>query len=68
MHQKSWYENGIIPPNWLVAVSENGWTNNEIRLYWLKHVFNKHTRTRTRGRYRLLILNGHGSHVTPEFD
>ncbi len=68
MHQKSWYENGLIPPNWLIAVSENGWTNNEIGLYWLEHVFNKHTRTRTRGRYRLLILDGHGSHVTPEFD
>jgi hypothetical protein len=51
MHQKSWYENGLIPPNWLIAVSKNGWTNNEIGLYWLEHVFDKHTRTRTRGRY-----------------
>lgn len=27
-----------------------------------------YTQARTRGRYRLLILDGHGSHTTPEFD
>jgi hypothetical protein len=27
-----------------------------------------HIRHRTKGVYRLLILNGHGSHTTPEFD
>jgi hypothetical protein len=31
-------------------------------------VFDPHTRDRTVGRYRLLVLDGHGSHVTPEFD
>jgi hypothetical protein len=31
-------------------------------------VFEKHTAHRTRGTYRLLILDGHGSHCTPEFD
>ena len=49
-------------------MSENSWTNNEIGLIWLKTVFEKHTKDRTIGRYRLLILDGHGSHVTPEFD
>src|SRR6201999_259812 len=68
MHQESWYTDGIIPPDWSIAVSENGWTNNEIGLYWLQQIFYKHTSVRTRGRYRLLILDGHGSHVTPEFD
>ena len=33
MHQESWYIDGIIPPDWSIAVSENGWTNNEIGLY-----------------------------------
>lgn len=68
MHQASWYSNGILPPDWAIGVSENGWTNNEIGLYWLEHVFDKHTRDHTVGRYRLLILDGHGSHVTLEFD
>jgi hypothetical protein len=66
MHQASWYND--LPPEWVIGVSENGWTNNEIGLFWLEHVFDKHTKNRTIGRYRLLILDGHGSHVTPEFD
>ncbi len=41
---------------------------NEIGLFWLQNVFEKHTKDRTIGRYHLLILDGHGSHVTPEFD
>jgi DDE superfamily endonuclease len=31
-------------------------------------VFEKHTAHCTKGNYRLLILDGHGSHVTLEFD
>ena len=31
-------------------------------------MFEKYTVYRTKGVYRLLILNGHGSYVTPEFD
>ena len=31
-------------------------------------MFNTHTQARTTGQYRLLILDGHGSHLTPEFD
>lgn len=32
------------------------------------HHFDRWTKTRTTGRYRLLILDSHGSHSTPEFD
>jgi hypothetical protein len=66
MHQSTWYS--CIPHDWSIGVSENGWTTNEIGLFWLQNVFEKHTKDRTIGRYRLLILDGHGSHVTPEFD
>jgi hypothetical protein len=52
----------------VIAVSENGWTNDQLGLFWLKEVFNKHTQSRTIGRYRLLILDGHSSHSGPEFD
>jgi len=31
-------------------------------------VFDRYTKERVLGRYRLLILDGHGSHATPEFD
>ena len=66
MHQKRWYD--WILDNWSIAVSENGWTNNEIGFTWLKSTFDIHTKHCTVGRYRLLIFDGHGSHITPEFD
>jgi hypothetical protein len=65
LHQASWYQH--LPPDWVVAVSDNGWTTDELGLEWVKH-FNRHTESRTRGAYRLLILDGYGSHATPEFD
>jgi hypothetical protein len=49
-------------------VSENGWTNNSLCQFWLENIFDKYTKDRTVGRYRLLIFDGYGSHVTPEFD
>ena len=64
MHQKSWYES--VP--WRIGVSDNGWTTDELGLTWLKKVFNPNTQGRTVGKYRLLIMDGHGSHVTAEFD
>jgi hypothetical protein len=54
--------------DWTIGLSEKGWTDDKLGLIWLQSVFEKHTAHRTRGVYRLLILDGHGSHVTPEFD
>ena len=54
--------------DWTIAVSEKGWTDDKLGLIWLQDIFEKHTAHRTRGNYRLLILDGHGSHGTPEFD
>ena len=47
--------------------SPSGWTNNELGLAWLEQVFDRETKAKTRRSYRLLILDGHGSHVTMEF-
>jgi len=65
LHQASWYKD--LPPDWAIALSDNGWTTDELGLEWIKH-FNRHTESRTTGAYRLLILDGHSSHATPEFD
>jgi hypothetical protein len=65
LHQASWYQG--LPPEWVLAVSDNGWTTDKLGLKWLKH-FNRHTASCITGVYRLLILDGHGSHATPEFD
>jgi hypothetical protein len=68
LHQRTWYENGLLPQDWSIAVSENGWTTNSIALHWLEHVFDKHTKRQSVGQYRLLLLDGHGSHVSAAFD
>ncbi|KAF1925745.1 uncharacterized protein M421DRAFT_7758 [Didymella exigua CBS 183.55] len=56
------YEEADIPRNWKLSVSESGWTNNALGLEWLKH-FDAHTKASQVGAYRLLILDGHESHL-----
>jgi hypothetical protein len=66
-HLASWYKKEHFPTNWRVAVSENGWTTNEVTLEWLKH-FEKFSCTKTVSSYRLLILDGHESHHSAAFE
>jgi hypothetical protein len=65
-HLEYYYQQNL-PPDWTIAVSENGWTNDQLGFHFIQH-FNKWTKDRTIGTHRLLILDGHGSHATPEFD
>jgi hypothetical protein len=65
-HLSAWYEDSNLPADWVITLSENGWTTNEIGYEWIQH-FNRHTKHRTTGRYRLLILDGHESHVSAQF-
>jgi hypothetical protein len=69
---------GSIQDSWLQAFnpddhqvyfasSPSGWTNNEIGLAWLKQVFDRSTKLKAGRSYRLLILDGHGSHLTMDF-
>jgi hypothetical protein len=69
---------GSIQDSWIQALdhethqiritsSPSGWTNNEIGLAWLKQVFDRSTKAKARSSYRLLILDGHGSHLTMDF-
>jgi hypothetical protein len=62
-----WFESNL-PRDWRIEVSNNGWTTDEIGLRWLQKIFIPCTNSRVRGRFRLLILDGHGSHLTPQFD
>ena len=66
-HLFSWYENSPLPKDWVIATSENGWTTNERGLEWIQH-FDKHTKARTAGVYRLLVLDGHDSHHSTDFE
>ena len=63
---ESWFDN--LPDDWRIEVSPNGWTSDEIGIQWLEKLFIPSTIARTKGKYRLLILDGHGSHLTPKFD
>jgi hypothetical protein len=60
----SWFTG--LPRNWVVTVSPTGWTNNDVALAWLKH-FDAHTKATSTGVYRLLIIDGHDSHCSIEF-
>lgn len=66
-HLANWYTDGGLPHDWVIKPTSNGWTNNETGLEWIKH-FDKHTAARAKGLYRMLVLDGHGSHESVEFE
>jgi hypothetical protein len=66
-HLANWYQEATLPDGWVIATSQNGWTDNELGLEWLKH-FDRSTSKRTNSRYRLLILDGHESHHSADFE
>lgn len=66
-HLANWYTDGTLPPRWQTGVSDNGWTTNELGVAWVKH-FDGSTKDSVRGTHRLLILDGHSSHSSVEFE
>ena len=66
-HLSTWSYDSPLPRDWRIAVTSNGWTTNERGLDWLRH-FENHTRLRTKGTYRLLILDGYESHHSTDFE
>jgi hypothetical protein len=67
-HQATWYQELLLPTDWKIAMSPNGWTNDLIGLCWLKTIFEPFSKQYSKGAKRLLILDGHSSHLTAEFD
>jgi hypothetical protein len=65
-HLSAWYEEVAILRDWVIVVSDNGWTTNELGVEWLRH-FNAHTKTHVVSTRWLLILNGHESHYSLKF-
>jgi hypothetical protein len=66
-HLANWYRESNLPCDWVIATSQNGWTNNELGLEWLKH-FDRSPAKRSVSLYRLLILDGHESHHSVDFE
>jgi hypothetical protein len=65
-HLSAWYEDNGLPRESVITLSPNGWTSNEIGFEWIQH-FDKHTKHFTKGKYRLLIIDGHESHISVQF-
>jgi hypothetical protein len=63
--QSTWFP-ATGTPDWLYTTSENGWTSNLIGSEWLSRVFIPST-SPSYGGYRLLLLDGHGSHTPIDF-
>jgi hypothetical protein len=64
--QDSWLQDFEAENRCYFGASETGWTNNEFGLEWLR-IFDKETKKKASRGWRLLILDGHGSHVTMSF-
>ena len=71
-------ESGDLQTSWLedynhksdqayFAASTKGWTNENLEMSWLTKVFEPQTRTKSGYRTRLLIIDGHSSHLNRRF-
>ena len=56
-----------LTSNWSFSASMNGWTSNSLGLAWLEDVFEPATRNKAKGKTRLLICDGHDSHISGYF-
>ena len=56
-----------VPAKWQVSCNSKGWTSNNHGADWLCVCFELQTREKADGRKRLLICDGHDSHISGEF-
>jgi len=49
-----------------ICHSLKGWTDGDIALFWMTKDFDEQTHDKAQGQARVLILDGHSSHYTPE--
>ena len=60
---ENWYKDIELPRDSRIKVSPNRWTINKIGLCWLKNIFISLASSCITGKYYLLILDSHGSHL-----
>lgn len=61
------WDSKTLPGDSALAVSSNGWITDELALKWLDH-FHEMTKSRVnKNEKRVLLFDGHGSHMTFEF-
>jgi hypothetical protein len=50
-----------------IGSSPTGWTTEDFGMSWLRDIFDRETKAKARQKWRLLLLDGHGSHVNMRF-
>jgi hypothetical protein len=63
----SWVEEFEVGDEAYFASTSNGWSCDSLGLQWLQKVFHPHTKDKAGNRRRLLIVDGHSSHVNLKF-
>ena len=63
--QAQWFSREF--PDWHFYCSNNGWTTNALGVLWLTTVFLPETQPKNSDQWRLLLLDGHGSHESVDF-
>jgi hypothetical protein len=64
MHMESWYHQNLHGRE-RILLSDTGYTNDELAMIWLKH-FIKETKSDANSEWKIMILDSHTSHITPE--
>ena len=65
--QDTWVQKLGDDENPVFGVTENGWTNDAYGMKWLQEVFEPATRPSRATTKRLLLVDGHSSHVNLRF-
>ena len=65
--QDTWVKDWTPDQEAYFAVSSKGWSSDEIGLKWLETVFQRCTASKAGNRRRLLLVDGHSSHINMKF-
>ena len=65
--QDTWVEDWTPDQEAYFAVSSKGWSSDELGLKWLETVFQRCTKVKAGNRRRLLLVDGHSSHINMKF-
>jgi hypothetical protein len=65
MHMESWYHESLSSTE-RILLSDSSYTNDQLAMEWLQH-FIFHTSSSRDSDLKVLLLDSHTSHCTPEF-